>query len=1198
MKSFVVSIFLLINFCITAGGFFADLPQEDPATRLAQALIQNRRDDVNAIACEFKQSPSRHNTFAQALALIGSRCPDSLSSALELTCERNAEALERIPVFFWRVRTKAATPVCLRELLSSKEKTCSFLREFLAARLSTRIFNRFGNELHEPGRLSLDDVRFCKLLPKLSSDRLSFEDVWQSFLGAAAQVPYDSRVARAFLFKEYLNSLEGQLSPQFLADHHENIMSCLQEPNFCILGVEAPLFESLINHVDLQALADSVVRTSFDNYSQELILGPTTKSVNFRAACLKTFTTKTTEGSYPLVAFVNKYIEDFFLHNPNPEIAVYVHFEYLKNLLTSILDAAIVAHPQICYAQCMSMLSIAESHREYSMGRKCSEFLRAYLEKLVNTVLIQPTDTVETTKAFLNSLDDDHLLASLKLVNSLPLFIKVFQAAFSLERFNVTQPVFAQSLLDALSESFDRLINPLLISQLNVLESQFALQQQLVELIDLVHGSHQIALPSCRLFLTNFVLKSLCVANQTLVLIQAAGEDHLSHQAVSLLNRCISIIEDERFTKPRMIITLHPICRRLAVLINRLGQYQNEYLLEPLMRMFALNVGFYTTYQADQLQLSQANLQHYLAAEQDLPSLIAQYIRSIPLLPGNSVDIEAYERLLKNMILKLPATESSINRFNALLNNVKRIDPALRLPGLEYVLKPCFSRPLLSSQGSSPFSLKREELAVFIENSMRPTAVIMAHELLEFFLLRDSVTEETKLQIISQLKPEFATAVLNLSHGGSLLVSHFKTPQHIALLPHLITAGLDINARGTHQQTALMQSVLRRNYATAEALMHHGARLDLVDDNDRTIIDIVLLPLMPSDTRKLLLRTFLTKEPMLANRLSTDERLTPLMRFAKCHIERLQSSEDVQSMVGPLQEFMCDIIQECMLHGCSLAPESLYHVNLADIAHLGGLPQVCEFVAERLYASSPDEQDPYISHSEALAIFNERCSTLENVDLMRSLQHKFAQLFTYDHTKIRRSVVLQAIADILSSGDASVPVRDGNRIIDADGNGSLVTFDSYRQMVVTQTLHRMFNRTIELGQMQEVDSLAHYLCALKARRLHAGASSSDQQLTFDDYPVRDPLTLDGFIISLHELRTLLSMTQRCPIHALISNAFQNEGSLRDACLATGIVEDEVQSLCELYRQGMVNLATVRHVVESADSLPSKRPCVRLDSSSS
>jgi hypothetical protein len=1173
-----------------AGDFFADLPPEQSGVMMARALVQQNAQGVRQVASGLKLSPTRHNTFVEALTLIGSRCPEQLPSAMDIVCNQEAEALGRIPTFFLRNRTKAAVPAGLRELLADRGNMRSFMRAYYAARLSTQTTDRFGQIDHRYGTLSEDDMRLSSLFSSLALGVISDLDVWESFSSAAAEVEHDCTPFRISLFKSYVRTLNAPLSEAFFEAHQDIIALCAQQPDFCKLNCKRAVFGSLIDRADLRTLADQCAQLDFYQHRISLSSNALPEAINFRLACNKCFATKTSAGHYPLVVLVKNYIENAIIAAAQPDRSGYFYYQHFQKMVSDIIDTASTHHSHIAYTQCLDIIKSLDAYAAHEIARKCLEEMTKIAQKICKTHLLKSTDSIATHAAFLNSLSGNHLIQFISMIDSSTDFFACMKA-LPFDHPTKT-PQFVDSFWKTVKNKYEYFLSYQTMSSFS-LEKKLLLYNEHDLLIDYVVRDSCMPIAAYQSFITSFISRSMRLMQDVIKHSSAhpvSKDEYQKHYI--FLEKLLGLIARQEINNPLFLKRLYELNGSLITMSQVLDDQDFEQLLKPIFKIFTWAVGTYCKDLSATLSTDEETRANYRVVEEFLPRLAAVFAES--LMRTDRFTFDRYRDFLRALVMDVPVTSHAISRMSSLVGYMRHVTQPFLLPGFEFVLHPCFDRSE-NTELDHDFIQKREELATFIESSMRPVALGMAYQQLLSILQNESYNPDMKRHAIHLLKPAFAVDVLNYACGGSLLLSRVHQQGAIEFLPDLMAAGADINARGTHQQTVLMQCVLRGNLSMAEVLIQANADLELVDDADRTIIDILLISPIAIDDKKTLIRLVLEKKPLLANRVSTEERLTPLLRFVKFVTEQAQHRQlqRSQELLQKLQEETCMVIEECTTLGCSLAAESLYQTNAADMAHMGGLPYVCSFIAQRLYATSDADQDPYLSRADALVMFNQRCELLENIDLVQALQAEFSSRYKFDHTKIRQSLVEEFIEQIMTRGHQSSVVRDIHRIVDADGQGSFATFASYREMIITQTLHMMFKRAISPDAIQEIDSLTDHLCAIVVRR-STGSHPSSVELSFDHYPVHDPVTLEGFIIQLDELHKLLLRTEKNAMHAFVQRAYQNEAALADACRSTGIGEDELSDAVALYRLGKVNLATVRYFVENAEGMPLKRFCIRTD----
>lgn len=426
-------------------------------------------------------------------------------------------------------------------------------------------------------------------------------------------------------------------------------------------------------------------------------------------------------------------------------------------------------------------------------------------------------------------------------------------------------------------------------------------------------------------------------------------------------------------------------------------------------------------------------------------------------------------------------------------------------------------------------------------------------------------------RIIESINERDRAAFIRHRGAGQLLLAEISH-ENLPLIDILVANGADINARGTHQQTALMQAILKNNFLCMHKLLALGADTTLTDDADRTIFDFALL----SNNIQIILH-LADRYPELANRRSTPQQLTPFIRHLLNH-QTIPMNADVESA-------LIYIGLQLIHRGFNPAIETLYGENTADVAHRMNLDELCTRISSIMYASAP-ASDRYLDPQEGLDFLKSQTKN-RDVAFMAKLSQLKKRLYKYEHTRVKQSVLYAELKKIETAPEEMPEAIDDECIVDSNQAGSFMTYGSYNDLCMNGILHTIPQHAAAAGSMQPArPTLAAYLLRLVEKK-------GRHELALDDYPVVDPVSLEGFLISHTAFRELLDATKECPMKAQLYGCVRSKAHLASLLEKTPMAAHQAPEALELFDQQKVNLEVVRKIVEthkktSSDEPPQKR----------
>lgn len=444
----------------------------------------------------------------------------------------------------------------------------------------------------------------------------------------------------------------------------------------------------------------------------------------------------------------------------------------------------------------------------------------------------------------------------------------------------------------------------------------------------------------------------------------------------------------------------------------------------------------------------------------------------------------------------------------------------------------------------------------------------VAYQLYGVELLRDMLRDETlPVALVRHVLPHIDPLVIQHAQGDTtrgLFLAQLFTDREIGFMPDLLACGFDINARGSHQQTALMQAALRGNVSLVRSLLDHHAQVCMQDDAGRTALGYTLITGSASVADKHRMLDWLVGVDRRLLDLSIGaEQLSPLMLFIKERVEGLHNVPDDE---------MVALTSRLLELGLRPEVQNAYQETAADMAYRGSLQPVGELLCQRMYVGSD-----FLDYGQALELVDQRVGAEVPLHVITHVRDQMQLLFTYEHTKIRRELIEREIAQAVGQGGQSSSAAGSlNRIVDADGRRQFMTFGSYRKLVVSGSLHQFLRAHTSIDDMREVVHFGAYL----RQSLATAGMPEGRLLTFDDYPAVDPVTQEGLQISLEQFHELLEHTVEDQLKLDIIAVYASQESLVAALESIHFAADAVEEQRALYARSIIDLGCMRDVLES------------------
>lgn len=1153
--------------------------KEPRVAQLALSLVENNRVELEQTALTYAQKPGRYIALSEAAIAVAARKPEALSTAFDVISKLFPEAFEcNVPCYLWKQRSKANTPQYLRELLANKEKLSSFLRLYFFGRMSRGSTNRIKKAV---GELDHYDVKLCKELYRISNGTLGHDELWQLIDNVAHAFPADTSKTRLDVFCSCMPE-NPLFVEQYLDVAHQMLPAFIEQPNFCFLDIDSSSLARVLRRFPITQIADRVVAINIAEHPE--LPGYRAEISSLYNGFLRAFEyvmhTPTSAGVQPF--------EQWFFSNCASLLTIpeerfhhaIARFDECSSLLVYRLRS--MGQIELLLRQTIAAHDRIKAMPEYAISSRKNQIQSLFWDRL-NTILTSSILDRAVSEAQLQGL-----VASLPLeqmTDILPAYKSALSICTAFE-YLVSHQAFSQSVeardrvLGAIADRVvqfaildldDRLINPHEYDLIfNKISRIYSLLDQMPEL-DRTSEFYQQAQNGLYLLAAVFLEKKI-TTTQVPLLTQTSLEEIL--RPIELF---LSIGQQRRLfdsNVPVFNMLVARVFNKAALLIAEAEPaqlWEQTTLLASCSSFFALHL--HLVLNAD-LSLIDQQADFYIQSNRIKDrlgasyALLAQKLASKPYL--ERFDVLSY--MAWSLIQLMPCNEEYIKRFAEALKKAQLEAGIGRyIAPLSFYIYPCFSQHILTNL-PLPQELDRRRIADYIETVMPLVSYDMAFEELLRNIRTDQLSESYGQRSIQNLKPDKAAAVLNLPYeGGFLLPVFLHNIRSQLLFPLLVHAGFNINARGKHEQTALMQCAMRGNIAMFDALMHHGADGLLVDDASRTVVDYIFISSRLShDQRKDLLNRVLVYQPQLAAIVATTEGLSPVMNYIKIHQELNLSHTEEQ---------MIEYIDILINRGVSIQAQTIYGLTAVDMAYAAHLNQLGHYLAERLYAQDASDTNRYITYAQALEIFNQECASLTDLQVVERMRDQLTALYRFEHTRVRTNTVIDEIRQNLTT--ATQVVNDPyaqQRVIDADGNGSFISFSSYRQLVLTNTLHRAFKQAIRPDAFVEIPSLAAYLLMLGQQR----NSLNNGLLSFDHYPSLDPVTQEGLQITLTEFNALLAVTEPGTIRDIVQDAFTSADNLAAAMRTARIHSNEIAEALELYiSHGRVDLSCVRLLVESS-----------------
>lgn len=510
--------------------------------------------------------------------------------------------------------------------------------------------------------------------------------------------------------------------------------------------------------------------------------------------------------------------------------------------------------------------------------------------------------------------------------------------------------------------------------------------------------------------------------------------------------------------------------------------------------------------------------------------------------------------------------ETLLPFMKELIYNFNRHD--ITRPLYEY-LQPGFNVP------DNEHEVIRQRIVGYIREHDYDAYLDMAHACLydendEEEMEIDSYSLPGKLQ---RLEAATASAVLNHHKNGKLLLSQLSTAEELELLPLLIEKGISLDARNTEDQTAIMQAAEQRNFGCVRLLIHAGADITLTDIEDRTILEHLLeidtVRPTPLDDLNSIIQLAAERHPALLNRTSTHENLSPLIRLMK-NFEPIDLTHHIKTKLRRLIQFM-------LSQGAHPGIETLYGTIAPDIAHHMNLEEVVQDLCTALYTQA-DESDPFLDSAQALNFCMENTPN-RNPEFLKEVSDLQKRLFNYQHTKIKQSRLQHELTTLSTqTAHQAIDAIAPQTLVDSNGAGSFMLYETYQYLCMSGTISKMPGCAEHTPERMRIvhPSLGRYLQELKKR-----------PLTPDDYPLIDPITKDGFVISVGEMDELLHLTEHSPRVEILASLVRDKKNFSKTVQeleATAIDKDETLALLS---QEKVNLHTISCLISELQRSPHK-----------
>lgn len=462
---------------------------------------------------------------------------------------------------------------------------------------------------------------------------------------------------------------------------------------------------------------------------------------------------------------------------------------------------------------------------------------------------------------------------------------------------------------------------------------------------------------------------------------------------------------------------------------------------------------------------------------------------------------------------------------------------------------------------------------------------------------------------VNSLDASLRSQAFNNPHQLQTLFSRVDS-EHFGLLQVLIDGGLSFDCRSDGNRTALMEAVERGDKMMFEFLIAGGANITLADDTDKTVFDYALrlldydfyvdsltpvyddagtyqldiAALMKLQDR-IKLRSFFVEalarsNPDLINRLSSAERLSPFVRWCLSISSYFLDEEDAVNDF--IEDDMKQVFDDLCRHGMDLFLTNVHGFFAFDIADELSLIRLRDHVCHAAYS-----RGDYISEQEAMEIAHEffkRGFPIEQIDAcgrqVRLLFHG------KDYYKKLRSEIVDLLNGYASSATHVLPVTiSADSIIDASGNGSFMTYESYLLLVAHGMLHQVIKTQLHddaadiLALKREVGSVALYVQKLIATRKKT--DESNLLITFEDYPCKDVFSQEGLRVSLSSCMELLAITQPSVSKDSVVKALSSSQSLQEALVALACLSTvEIEGYLDLFNHGLVDLEMIMHLANN------------------
>lgn len=403
-------------------------------------------------------------------------------------------------------------------------------------------------------------------------------------------------------------------------------------------------------------------------------------------------------------------------------------------------------------------------------------------------------------------------------------------------------------------------------------------------------------------------------------------------------------------------------------------------------------------------------------------------------------------------------------------------------------------------------------------------------------LLADSHGRNRLMQLLSQSNPpitgienilrraplEIRTQLLQATDARreTLLFYVLRLPasQHKDNLLHtLLDLQADPNVHSTHQWTPLLRATNQGDLQSVGALLVRHADQRKVNDQGETPLHIVMKKLVTPTQATLSILNALATNEFFADAINQQDTngSTPLIILCRYGHPQIVSR----------------FTQRLIERGANPAIRDNESKTAGDYALARGI---------EVPGLAPSSE--YLSRAEAYAYARTR---MQQALTDNDLDEVLGILFPQPTSRVHQQGIDNRLSLLMHGTSPEEMRRLRTRLVDATGQGHLMTFESYQNAVKHQMLAGLARGKI--GDMQEVKDYASYMLELKNKRACSSGvipQSPVLKLTLDDLAYIDLITQEGISLDINQFRRLVETLELNDVeHRIIQSFLEQSGPI-------------------------------------------------------